>query len=70
MNNGIRIQVIDLNTPVIKKATEEIRGGEGQSPFNKMFKEDGLIYIFLRNILVEGRFPMNHFLRLKKALSD
>jgi hypothetical protein len=38
MRDGIRVKMVELKTIIVKKTTKEIRGGEGQSPFNKMLE--------------------------------
>jgi hypothetical protein len=38
MRDGIWVEVVDLKNAEVKKALKEIRGREGQSPFNKMLK--------------------------------
>jgi hypothetical protein len=38
VRDGIRVKMVELKTIIVKKAIEEIRGGEGQSPFNKMLE--------------------------------
>jgi hypothetical protein len=38
MCDRIRVKMVELKTVNVKNATKEIRGGEGQSPFNKMLE--------------------------------
>jgi hypothetical protein len=45
MENGIRVEVMELKLVEVKKASEERARGEGQTPFGKMVKCDDFVYI-------------------------
>jgi hypothetical protein len=50
MSYGVWIQMVDLDSIEIKKATKKTRSSEGQSPFDKMQKKERSHQYFL-----EGR---------------
>jgi hypothetical protein len=70
MSYGVWIEMIDLDSIEIEKATKKIGSMEGQSPFDKMQKKNDFINIFLRKELTERRTPLNNILTLKKTLSN
>jgi hypothetical protein len=70
MSFGVWIEMIDLDSIEIKKATKKIGSREGQSPFDKMQKKNDFINIFLRKELMERRTPLNNILTLKKTLDN
>jgi hypothetical protein len=70
MSNVVWIQIMDLDSKEIEKATKKIGSREGQSPFDKMQKKNNFINIFLRKELTERRTPLNNILTLKKTLGN
>jgi hypothetical protein len=48
------------------KATKEIGGGEGQSPFHKVLKQNDFINIFLQIRLTERRRPLHNIFFLEE----
>jgi hypothetical protein len=68
MHDGIWVEVVELKTIVIKKATEKVTGGEGQFPFNKILKQDSLVDILVRIRLMERRALLNNMPFLKMTL--
>jgi hypothetical protein len=70
MSYGVWIQMMDLDSIEIEKASKKIRGGEGQSPFNKVLKQYDFIYIFLRIKLAKRWTPLNNIMPLKKTLGN
>jgi hypothetical protein len=38
MCDRIRVKMVELKTIIVKKATQEVSGGGGQSPFNEMLE--------------------------------
>jgi hypothetical protein len=43
MENGVRIQMMELDSIVEKKTTETIRGRQGQPSLNKVLEKDQFI---------------------------
>jgi hypothetical protein len=70
MSYGVWIQMMDLDSIEIEKATKKIGSREDQSPFDKMQKNNDFINIFLRKELTKRRTPLNNILTLKKTLGN
>jgi hypothetical protein len=68
MKNRIRGQVMYLNPPVVKKASEEIRNGKTEAPKNMRMKNNRFIFTLMRKGLPIGSPPMDHVLGFKKML--
>ena len=67
IKDGIRGQVMHLNPPVVKKATEEIKNGKTKAPKNMRKKNDRLVSPLMRKKLSIRTPPMDHALGLKKV---
>ena len=67
VQDGIRGQVMHLNPPVVKEATEEIRNGKTKAPKNMRKKNDRLVSPLMRKKLSIRTPPMDHVLGLKKV---
>lgn len=61
---------MDLNPAMKKKAAEEVGSGEGQTPFNEMFKNYDLVHILLRKRLAGRRSPLDQGFLLKQTLRN
>jgi hypothetical protein len=59
------VEMMELKTIEIEKAMKEVRGGEGQSPFDKVLKQNDFINILLRIWLMERRMPLHNIFLLK-----
>ena len=68
VNNRIRGQVMHLNPPMVKKASEEIRNGKIEAPKNMRKKNDRLVSPLMRKRLPIGTPPIDQVLGLKKML--
>jgi hypothetical protein len=66
MKDGIRGQVMHLNPPVMKEATEEIRNRKTETPKNMRKENNRFISTLMRKRFLLGTTPMDHFLGLKK----
>ena len=64
----IRGQVVDLNSPVMKKATEEIRSGNCESEQDKRVKRNNFLGFFARRNIPYGSTPMNFLAWLQQTL--
>ena len=66
MNEGIRGEMMQLDSIVVQKPREEIRARKTQSPFEIRSKSNNFACIFIQTILTQGRMPLDDgFLRLK-----
>jgi hypothetical protein len=70
MANGIRVEVMELKPVEIKKATEKIARGEGQTPFGKMVKCDDFVYIFHRKRFAKRGAPVDKTFILEQTLGN
>ena len=66
VKDGIRGQVMHLNPPVVKEATEEVRNRKTEAPKNMRKENNRLISPLMRKILPHRSMPMDHSPRLKK----
>jgi hypothetical protein len=70
MENGIRVEMMELKSVVVKKTTEKGTRGEGQIPFGKMVKYDDFIYIFHRERFAKRGAPVDKILVLEQSLRN
>jgi hypothetical protein len=70
MTNGIRVEVMELNAVIIKKATKEWTSGEGQSPFSKMEECDDFVNILHGERFTERGAPIDKVLLLQQPLGN
>jgi hypothetical protein len=70
VENGIRVEVMELKPIEIKKATEKRARGEGQTPFGKMVKCDDFVYIFHGKRFVKRGVPVDKTLVLEQSLGN
>jgi hypothetical protein len=68
--NGIRVEVMELKSVEIKKASKERARGEGQSPFGKMVKCDDFVYIFHGKRFAKRGAPVDKTFLLQQALGN
>jgi hypothetical protein len=66
--NGIRVEVMELKSVEIKKASEERARGEGQTPFGKMVKCDDFVYIFHGKRFAKRGTPVDKTFFLEQTL--
>ena len=59
--------MMNMKTIEVEQASEEVIGGEGQTPSDEMFKEDNFSMILRGKGISIGRMPLHHFFILKKA---
>ena len=69
VKNRIRVQVMHLNTPVMKKAPKEIRNRKTEATKNMRKKDDRFIPSLMRKRFTLRPTPMDHALGLKKVFS-
>ena len=65
VKDGIRGQVMHLNPPVIKKATE-IEKRKTEAPKNMRKENNRFVSSLMRKRLPHGSTPMDHVPRMKK----
>jgi hypothetical protein len=70
MINGIRVEVMELNPVIIKKATKEGTSGEGQSPFSKMEECGDFVNILHGERFTERGAPIDKVLLLQQPLGN
>ena len=70
MKNRIGGQVMYLNPPVVKKASEEIRNGKSEAPKNMRKKNNIFDSPLMRKRFTHRSVPMDHFSGLKKMALD
>ena len=68
MNEGIRGEMMQLDSIVVQKPREEIRARKTQSPFEIRSKSNNFACIFIRTNMAQGRTPLNHISRVQKTL--
>ena len=68
MNEGIRGEMMQLDSIVVQKPREEIRARKTQSPFEIRSKSNNFAYIFIRTNMTQGRTPLDHRSRVQKTL--
>ena len=66
VKDGIRDQVMHLNTLVTKEAMEEIRNMKTKTPKNMRKENNRFVSTLMRKRFILGTTPMDHFLGLKK----
>ena len=64
MKNRVRGQVMHLNPPMMKKASEEIRNGKTEAPKNMRKKNDRFVFLLMWKRLPIRTPPMDHVLGL------
>jgi hypothetical protein len=70
MENGIRVEVMELKPVEVKKASEERAIGEGQTPFGKMVKCDDFVYIFHGKRFAKRGAPVDKTFFLEQTLGN
>ena len=68
MKNRVRGQVMHLNPPMMKKASEEIRNGKTEASKNMRMKNNRFIHPLMRKRLPIRSPPMDQVSGLKKVL--
>ena len=58
-----------LNSPMVKKASEEIINGKTEAPKNMRKKNDRFVFLLMWKRLPIRTPPMDHVLGLKKVIS-
>ena len=66
MKNRIGGQVMYLNPPMMKKASEEIGNRKTEAPKNIRKENNRFVFLLMRERLPLGSMPMDHAPRLKK----
>ena len=66
VKDGIRDQVMHLNTLVTKEDMEEIRNRKTETPKNMRKENNRFVSTLMRKRFILGTTPMDHFLGLKK----
>ena len=70
MNEGIRGEMMQLDSVVVQKPREEIRLRKTQSPFKIRCKSNNSAHIFIQTIMTQGRTLLNHRSRMQKTLAN
>ena len=70
VENGVRGQVMHLNPPMEKEASEEIRNRKTEAPKNMRKKNDRFDSPLMRKKLPHRSAPMDHFPGMKKMALD
>jgi hypothetical protein len=68
--NGIRVEVMELNPVIVKKAPKEGTSGEGQSPFDKMVECDDFVDILHGERFTERGAPVDKVFLLQQPLGN
>ena len=61
VKNRVRGQVMHLNPPVVKEATEEVRNRKTEAPKNMRKENNRFVSSLMRKRLPHGSMPMDHF---------
>ena len=68
MKNRIRGQVMNLNPPVVKKTSEEIRNRKFEASKNMRMEHNRFTRFLTRRRFTNKAPPKNYLLRLKKMI--
>ena len=68
MKDWIWVQMMDLNTPIEKKTTEEVRSRDPKTPQDKILKNHGFKALLTRTIFPWSLALVNYLMRLENLL--